>query len=62
MVEDCHTSYDSGYGGGLRQPGTFIEFAKRKIDELNRFYTHSHAELLPTLRALRLACRSSIAS
>jgi hypothetical protein len=44
MVEDCHTSYDSGYGGGLRQPGTFIEFAKRKIDELNRFYTHSHAD------------------
>ena len=46
MVEDCHTSYHSQFGGGLQQRGTFIEFAKRKIDELNGFHIHSSPELL----------------
>jgi hypothetical protein len=45
MVEDCHTSYHAPFGGGLRQRGTFIELAKRKIDELNGFHIHSNAEL-----------------
>jgi Methyltransferase domain len=46
MVEDCHTSYHSQYGGGLRQRGTFIEFAKLKIDELNGFHIHSNPDFL----------------
>ena len=35
MVEDTHTSYWPEFGGGLRKEGTFIEFAKQKIDEIN---------------------------
>lgn len=35
IVEDIHTSYWPKFGGGLRKQGTFIEFAKDKIDELN---------------------------
>ena len=35
LIEDMHTSYWSNFGGGLRREGTFIEFAKSKIDELN---------------------------
>jgi hypothetical protein len=35
MVEDLHTAYWEQYGGGLRREGTFIELAKRLIDELN---------------------------
>jgi SAM-dependent methyltransferase len=35
MVEDLHTSYMQEYGGGLRRAGTFIEFCKDMIDELN---------------------------
>lgn len=35
LVEDMHTSYWPKFGGGLRREGTFIEFAKSKIDELN---------------------------
>lgn len=35
MVEDMQTSYWKGYGGGLRQAGTFIEEAKLLIDEVN---------------------------
>jgi cephalosporin hydroxylase len=35
MVEDLHTSYMEDYDGGLRRAGTFIEFCKDMIDELN---------------------------
>ena len=28
IVEDVHTSYWPGFGGGLREPASFIEFAK----------------------------------
>jgi hypothetical protein len=39
VVEDLHTSYWSDHGGGLRQPGTFIELCKSLIDQLNGNYT-----------------------
>ncbi|MBD3677750.1 MAG: class I SAM-dependent methyltransferase [Rhodobacteraceae bacterium] len=35
FVEDMHTSYWKDYGGGLKKEGTFIEFAKNHIDQLN---------------------------
>ncbi|MFY0692177.1 MAG: class I SAM-dependent methyltransferase [Paracoccaceae bacterium] len=35
LVEDMHTSYWPKFGGGLRREGSFIEFAKTTIDELN---------------------------
>lgn len=35
MAEDLLTCYLGGYGGGINQAGTFIEFAKEKIDKLN---------------------------
>ena len=35
MVEDMHCSYWPQFEGGLRKEGTFIKFAKLKIDELN---------------------------
>lgn len=34
-VEDTHTCYWDPYGGGLRREGSFMEFAKDKLDELN---------------------------
>ena len=40
MCEDCHTSYWSG-GGGLKREGTFIEFTKNLIDEINAIHTQS---------------------
>lgn len=39
LCEDIHTSYWGEFGGGLRRPGTFIEFSKRLIDQLNAFHT-----------------------
>jgi hypothetical protein len=35
MVEDVHTSYWSGYNGGVGKSGTFIEYTKSLIDKLN---------------------------
>lgn len=46
MVEDMHTSYWPKWGGGLKRDGTFIEFAKAKIDELNA--VHIKKGLAPT--------------
>lgn len=37
--EDTCTSYwEDEFGGGVRKPGTFMEFAKDLIDELNAWY------------------------
>lgn len=44
--EDCHTSYWAKFGGGLKNPATFIEFTKNLIDEINAF--HIPNELPPT--------------
>jgi predicted O-methyltransferase YrrM len=38
VVEDTHSSYNAYWGGGLRQPGTFIEQAKLMIDQLHAWY------------------------
>jgi len=38
FAEDLITSYFSRWGGGVRQPGTFIEFSKRLIDQLHAWY------------------------
>ncbi len=46
MVEDMHTSYWPRYGGGLRKKGTFIEYAKDKIDEINA--SHVRGNFDPT--------------
>jgi Methyltransferase domain len=39
IVEDVHTSYWPGFGGGLREPASFIEFAKDLIDRVHSWYT-----------------------
>lgn len=45
MVEDTHTCYWDEYEGGLSKPDTFIEFTKRKFDELNAFHTRGEVEI-----------------
>jgi hypothetical protein len=46
IVEDLHTAYWPGFGGGLKREGTFIETVKDLIDELNA--DHSKGALAPT--------------
>lgn len=38
IVEDVHASYWSDYGGGLRAPGAFMEYAKDLLDRLHARY------------------------
>lgn len=35
LVEDCGTSYFQEYGGGFKNPDSFIEFSKSLVDEIN---------------------------
>ena len=39
LCEDLQTSYRPEWGGGCRQPGTFVELAKRQIDLLNAWHS-----------------------
>ncbi len=43
VVEDVHTSYWPGFGGGHRAPGSFIELAKGLIDHMHSWYTEDDA-------------------
>jgi Methyltransferase domain len=43
IVEDTHTSYWPGFGGGFRAPASFIEFAKDLIDRMHSWYTEDDA-------------------
>jgi hypothetical protein len=44
MVEDAHTSYWPSHGGGLHSPDSFMEFAKRKVDEMHAAHTKGALE------------------
>jgi hypothetical protein len=48
LVEDLHTSYWPSYGGGLRAPGSFIEFAKSLIDHLHAWHSPDPGAFAPT--------------
>jgi len=47
LCEDTHTSYMPMFGGGYRQPHTFIETVKPLIDRLNAFHSEDHSQLAP---------------
>jgi SAM-dependent methyltransferase len=46
LVEDLHTAYWDEYEGGLRRKGSFIEYCKDLIDQLNA--DHSRGILQPS--------------
>ena len=39
IIEDTHTSYWPGFGGGLRKPTSMIEIAKSLIDQMHSWYS-----------------------
>src|SRR5690606_35085902 len=39
LCEDLHTSYWTEFGGGYRREGSFIEYSKTLIDQLNAGYS-----------------------
>ena len=61
MVEDTHTCYWDAFGGGLKREGSFMEFVKQKLDEINAVHT---VGLLPISEFTRstdhIACYDSV--
>lgn len=61
IVEDTHTCYWDEFGGGLGKEGSFMEFTKQKLDEINAVHTRN---ALPTTEFTRstdcIACYDSI--
>jgi hypothetical protein len=47
LCEDTHTSYMPVFGGGYRQPQTFIESVKPLVDRLNAFYGTEQSQFAP---------------
>ena len=41
LCEDMHSSYSWFYGGGYRRRGTFVEYSKGLIDEINAWWSES---------------------
>jgi hypothetical protein len=39
LIEDLHTSYWKKWGGGYKKSGTFIEYSKNFIDQLNAWHS-----------------------
>ncbi len=39
LAEDLHSCYWPEYGGGLREPASFLEFSKGLIDQLNAWHS-----------------------
>jgi hypothetical protein len=47
LAEDLHTSYWAEFGGGYRNPYSFIEQAKRLIDLLNAHHSRDPHSFAP---------------
>lgn len=39
LVEDCHTSYWADFDGAKGRPGTFMEWCKQRIDDVNGYHS-----------------------
>jgi ubiquinone/menaquinone biosynthesis C-methylase UbiE len=46
-VEDTHTSYWQNWGGGFKEPQTFLEHAKKVTDSMNQQHFQGNNYLLP---------------
>ena len=61
IVEDTHTCYWKNYGGGLRREGTFMEFAKHKLDEINAAHTREQLPVSKFTRSTQsITCYDSV--
>jgi len=61
MVEDTHTCYWDSYNGGVGRKGSFMEFVKQKLDEINAFHTEGALPITDFTRFTDfIACYDSI--
>lgn len=45
LVEDLQTSYSRSFGGGYKRAGTFIEYSKNFIDQINAWHSENEKQL-----------------
>ncbi|MBB3678237.1 class I SAM-dependent methyltransferase [Modestobacter versicolor] len=60
LTEDCHTSYWEAYQGGTGRPGTFIEWCKTKVDDVNGYHRPGPIDRVWTDMVASLAFYDSI--
>lgn len=48
LVEDCHTSYWDEYDGGRGREGTFMEWVKARLDDLNGYHQKNAVDAMWT--------------
>ncbi|MFD2090360.1 class I SAM-dependent methyltransferase [Blastococcus deserti] len=60
LVEDCHTSYWDSYEGGRNRPGTFMEWAKQRLDDVNGFHQPGPVDPVWTGQLDGLHCYDSV--
>lgn len=61
MVEDTHTCYWEEYGGGVRREGSFMEFVKHKLDEINAVHARDALPVSEFTRSTEgISCYDSI--
>ena len=61
LVEDTHTCYWKEYGGGIKREGSFMEFVKNKLDEINAAHTRNKLPMSDFTRSTDcIACYDSI--
>jgi Methyltransferase domain len=48
LIEDCHTSYWESHNGGRGREGTFIEWTKNRIDDVNGYHQAGDVDRLWT--------------
>ena len=60
LVEDCHTSYWDSHHGGRGREGTFIEWAKERIDDVNGYHQPGDVDRLWTDQVAAIHCYDSV--
>lgn len=61
IVEDTHTCYWPEYQGGLRAEGSFMEFVKDKLDEINAVHSRGALEASDFTRSTdSIVCYDSV--
>ena len=56
LLEDTYTCYKPKMGGGLKREGTFMEFAKDKIDEMNASHSKDAVPVTGFTRSIQSVC------
>jgi hypothetical protein len=60
IVEDSHTSYWDEFGGGEHREGTFIGWAKRRIDDLHGYHRPEPIDPIWTTHVDAIHCYDSV--